>query len=87
MRTSFAPRQIESRSETEREAKRKQNGPAVDSVIQCIVNEPNQWAQGRLESSQNLKELDQAITQFDVDLSKPNPSHKYSVKGRKLLHG
>ena len=85
MRTSFAPRQIEPRSEATRETKCKLNGPAVDSVIQRIVKEPNQWAQGRLESSQKLKELDQDSIQFDMDLSKPNPSHKHSVKGKKAL--
>ena len=57
----------------------------MDNIIQRIVNEPNQWAQSRLESSQKLKELDRDFIRFDVDLSKPNPSHKYSVKGRKAL--
>ena len=32
-----------------------------------------------------MKELDQDFIRFDVDLSKPNPSHKYSVKGKKAL--
>ena len=58
LRTSFAPRQIEPRSEVARETKRKLNGSAVDNVIQRIMKEPNQRAQGRLESSQKLKELD-----------------------------
>ena len=85
LRTNFATRQIEPRSEAARETKCKLNGPVVDSVIQRIVKEPNQWAQGRLESNQKLKELDQDSIQFDMDLSKPNPSHKHSVKGKKAL--
>ena len=85
MRTSFSPHQIESKSEATRETKCKLNGPAMDSIIQRIGKEPNQRAQGRLESSQKLKELDQDSIQFDVDLSKPNPSHKHSIKGKKAL--
>nr|POE67073.1 uncharacterized protein CFP56_62396 [Quercus suber] len=84
-KTSFAPRQLESRSDTVKEAKRKLNGPAVDSVIQRIVNEPNRRAQGSFESSKNFKELVHSKSQFGVDLSKPNPSHKASVKGKKVL--
>ena len=57
----------------------------MDNIIQRIVNEPNQRAQSKLESSQKLKELDQDFIRFDVDLSKPNLSHKYSVKGKKAL--
>ena len=32
-----------------------------------------------------MKGLDHASTHFDVDLSKPNPSPKASVKGKKVL--
>lgn len=32
-----------------------------------------------------MKGLDHANTRFDVDLSKANPSHKSSVKGKKVL--
>ena len=38
-----------------------------------------------MESSPKLKELDLANTQFDVDLSKPNPNHKSFIKGMKIL--
>lgn len=57
------------------------NGPAIDNVPQHIVNEPNQQAQG----SPNLKGMDHASARFDVDLSKPKPSHKAFVKGKKVL--
>lgn len=57
------------------------NGPAIDNVLQHIVNEPNQRAQG----SPKLKGMDHASARFDVDLSKPKPSHKAFVKGKKVL--
>ena len=85
LRTNFVPRQTEARSEMAREAKRKLDGSARNSAIQLIVSEPNRRAQGRMESSPKLKEMDLTNTRFDVDLSKPNSNHKTSVKGMKIL--
>ena len=85
MRTNFVPCQTEAKSETAREAKRKLDGSARNSAIQLVVSEPNRRAQGRMESSPKLKEMDLTNTRFDVDLSKPNPNHKSSVKGMKIL--
>ena len=85
LRTNFVPRQTESRSVTAREAKRKSDGSAGNSFIQNFVNEPNRRAQDRIESSPKFKELDLANIRFIVDLSKPNPSYKSSVKGMKVL--
>ena len=38
-----------------------------------------------MESSPKLKGLDLTNTRFDVDLSKPSPNHKTSVKGMKIF--
>ena len=85
LRTNFVPRQTEARSETAREAKCKLDGSARNNASQLIVSEPNRRAQGRMESSPKLKGLDLTNTRFDVDLSKPSPNHKTSVKGMKIL--
>nr|POF26960.1 uncharacterized protein CFP56_40733 [Quercus suber] len=81
LRMNFVPCQTDASCETARDGKHNLDGSVRDSV----VTEPNWRAQVRSGSSPKVKDLDLANTRFYVDLSKPNPSVKSSVKGMKAL--